>query len=409
VTLWSTGGIVLLCAAVLLGAGVAVLFMLHAVRASEADRRSAYTRLFTLEKRAQELLADREQSEDIMAAMSDGAVVLDDVGRIVQANPAANRLLGAPVDTSRGERLISLVRTFPAMDMVTQALSEDSGVVCRLQMPGGRHFLVRAEPLRAGGQTDLRVLLLIRDETEPLRTDAMRRDFVANVSHELKTPLAGLSLLASTVQKAAEDDPAAARTFAARLSAEISRLNELVDDLLALSTFEQEGHRSDRGPVDLAELTRAVAAEAAGQPAAAGRALTTDAAGEAMVMGDRVALYTVVRNLLSNALSFTDPGGRVNVTVRVEEPATGPMGGEAVLTIQDDGIGIPKDEQSRVFERFYRVDKARSRETGGTGLGLSIVRHVVEEHRGRIDLESTLGVGSTFTVRLPLASPSTQR
>ena len=197
-SLWSAEGIAILCGVVAAAVGLTSLLWLRGARRREAEARSMYTRLFALEKRVTDLLADREQSDDIMAAMSDGVLVLDDVGRIVQANASASRLLGAPVDMLQGERLITSVRTFPGLDLIGQALAGQVSFERRLDMPGARHFLVQVVPLAAPGGAERRVLLLIRDETEPRRTDVMRRDFVANVSHELKTPLAGLSLLAST-------------------------------------------------------------------------------------------------------------------------------------------------------------------------------------------------------------------
>ena len=215
------------------------------------------------------------------------------------------------------------------------------------------------------------------------------------------------------------DDPEAARDFSGRLFDEIAHLDELVNDLLILSQFEEPDRKPPYTEVDLAAVVRAVAAESAGKAAARGRALAVQAEAPVLVDGDRIGLETLVRNLLGNALRFTDPGGHVELTVTAEAgestgAAAGSAGGasgtaEAVLTVRDDGIGIPRDEQSRIFERFYRVDKARARETGGTGLGLSIVRHIVEDHGGRIDVESTLGLGSTFTVRLPLVGGATRR
>jgi signal transduction histidine kinase len=409
-SLWSAEGIGALCAIVAAAAGLTSLLWLRGLRRQEADARSLYTRLFALEKRVEKLLADREQSEDIMAAMSDGVLVLDDVGRIIQANASASRLLGAPVDMLQGERLITAVRTFPGLDLIGEALADRTSFERRLDMPGARHFLVQVVPLAAPGGADRRVLLLIRDETEPRRTDAMRRDFVANVSHELKTPLTGLSLLASTLQSAVVDDPEAAREFAGRLFDEIAHLDELVNDLLILSQFEEPNKKAPYAEVDLAAVVRAMAAEAAGKAAERGRALTVRADTPVLVKGDRIGLETLVRNLMGNALRFSDPGGHVVLTVTAEAGgAAAAPAGQAVLTVRDDGIGIPRHEQSRIFERFYRVDKARSRDTGGTGLGLSIVRHIVEDHGGAIELESTLGLGSTFTVRLPLAGGATQR
>jgi signal transduction histidine kinase len=247
------------------------------------------------------------------------------------------------------------------------------------------------------------VLFLLRDETSRLRTEKMRRDFVANVSHELKTPLARLSLLAATLRHAVKENPEQTEDFLERLTAEVSRLGALVTDLLTLSEVEEQGlseaARDERNPdaeiIDLAEIATAAAAtlRASFEEAGISFALRLE---PVPVLGDPVYLETVARNLLDNALRYSDIGGRVEMTVRQQ-------GDSAVLAVKDDGRGIPRDAQDRIFERFFRVDPARSRDTGGTGLGLSIVRHIIEQHGGRISVKSAVGVGSTFTVTLPKA------
>jgi two-component system sensor histidine kinase SenX3 len=244
---------------------------------------------------------------------------------------------------------------------------------------------------------------VIRDETARLSTEQMRRDFVTNVSHELKTPLAGLSLLAETLKHVVHEDPVQADVFLERLSGEVKRLNELTKDLLTLSRLEDESSEAQvRAEVDLGRLAEEVVAEMKPQADAKQQELTVNAAKPASVIGDEVALRTLIRNLLDNAVRYTEPVGHIAVTVTVETGADGRSW--AVLAVKDDGIGIPQAEQRRIFERFYRVDKARSRESGGTGLGLSIVRHVAARHGGRVEVTSTLGSGSTFTVRLPTLS-----
>jgi two-component system sensor histidine kinase SenX3 len=238
-------------------------------------------------------------------------------------------------------------------------------------------------------------VLIFRDETARRRADEVRRDFVANVSHELKTPLAGLSLLADTLQQAVHDDPEQAKRFAERAGNEVGRLTDLVTDLLVLSRLEERAPATiDVQIVDLAEIATAVVDGLRLQSEAAQRTIEIDAATPVGMRGDSVHLTTLVRNLVENALRYNHPGGRVWVRVRQED-------GAALVVVRDDGLGIPREEQARIFERFYRVDKARSRETGGTGLGLSIVKHVAEIHGGRVEVESTVGVGSTFTVTLP--------
>jgi signal transduction histidine kinase len=258
-------------------------------------------------------------------------------------------------------------------------------------------------PLQATGAQRGQMLFVIRDETARLATERMRRDFATNVSHELKTPLAGLSLLAETLKHAVHEDTEQAVVFVDRLSAEIGRLTELANDLLTLSRIEEPETctEAEFSSADLARLAQEIAAELTPRAKAKSQELSVEAAEAAVVMGDETALRILVRNLLDNAIRYTETAGHVALTVRTE---TGVDGGQwVVLTVKDDGEGIPLAEQRRIFERFYRVDKARSRETGGTGLGLSIVRHVAERHGGRVEVASTVGLGSTFTVRIPAA------
>lgn len=259
--------------------------------------------------------------------------------------------------------------------------------------------------------------MVIRDETEGTRVERLRKDFVNNVSHELKTPLAGLTLLAGTLRTAIEDDPPSARIFAGRLNAEIARLTDLVTDLLALSELDEsrDSGRLSAQPVDLAEIARGIVDTLAERARALDLDLSLDVTGPAMVEGDLTALATMTRNLVDNALRYTDPGGRVEVVVDAGdtnraaaaaaegdvETAGDVADLEVRLVVRDDGIGIPRDSRDRIFERFYRVDKARSRDTGGTGLGLSIVKNTAEAHGGSVAVESAVGLGSTFTVTLP--------
>jgi len=245
------------------------------------------------------------------------------------------------------------------------------------------------------------MLFVMRDETARRATERMRRDFAANVSHELKTPLASLSLLAQTLSTAVREDPEQAEKFVAQLSAEVGRLTELIRDLLTLSRLEETEARAEKAflPVDLALLAAQTIEEIRPRAEAKRHELVLDAPESLVIQGDDTGLRTLMRNLLDNAVRYTEPGGHITVGVRTYEDQD--RRGWVVVTVADDGVGIPLADQQRIFERFYRVDKARSRETGGTGLGLSIVRHVAEEHGGSVKVQSTVGVGSTFTVRLP--------
>ena len=242
-----------------------------------------------------------------------------------------------------------------------------------------------------------------RDETQYFdpdvlrRVNKIRRDFVANVSHELKTPATSLRLLAESLEETIDEDPIQARLFATQLKKETERLSRLITDLLDLARLESQERVENPVPVDVRSVLMTVLARMRRVARKKNIALQWKRFGRAAqytVRGDETQLTSMFTNLVDNAVKYTPPGGRVEVTGGFE-------GSEIVIRVSDTGIGIPEAKLPRIFERFYRVDKARSKETGGTGLGLSIVRHVAENHGGRVTVESTPGEGSTFTVYLP--------
>ena len=231
------------------------------------------------------------------------------------------------------------------------------------------------------------------------RVNRMRRDFIANVSHELKTPATSLKLLAESLAEILEEDPEQARFFVRQLRSETERLAQLITDLLDLARLESEEGVQNPQPVDVRGVL--IVALARLRPAARRKNITLSwkRSGNAAlyaVRGDETQLVSMFANLVDNAIKYTPPGGRVEVSGEPSE-------GEVVVRVSDTGIGIPPENLSRIFERFYRVDKARSKATGGTGLGLSIVRHIAQNHGGRVAVESEPGDGSTFTVHLPRA------
>ncbi|KGM10641.1 histidine kinase, partial [Cellulomonas bogoriensis 69B4 = DSM 16987] len=298
----------------------------------------------------------------------------------------------------RGERLAHPVLE----DMVAAAAAEDRPHDAELELrrgPVGSGTVVlqvRVVPLG-----HWHVLVLAEDRTEAQRVEEIRRDFVVNVSHELKTPVGALSLLAETVEDAAED-PEAVRRFAGRIRTESQRLSALVHEIIELSRLQVADPLQDAAPVRVTDVVREAVDRA--QTAAHRKQITLEAGPDldATVLGNRDLLVTAVRNLLDNAVAYSDKGTRVAVgtTLRPEE-------GLVEVAVVDQGIGIPVEVQSRLFERFFRVDPARSRDTGGTGLGLSIVKHVAADHGGEVTVWSRPGHGSTFTIRLPLAPEAT--
>ena len=369
--------------ALLLGAGL--LGVLVGLVAGLAFRFSEREQLGAPEPAPPEL---DEGVATVLSVLRSAAVVTTTDGRVVRASAAAHAY-----HMVRGDRVVHA----ELHDMLVRVARDGEIRETELELPGGALgqgtvlLEVRVAPLGAR-----HLLLLAEDRTEARRVDAVRRDFVVNASHELKTPVGALALLAETVAEAA-DDPEAVRRFAARMKVEADRLAVLVHDILQLSRVQVGESKEDFVPVDV----RALVGEAVdrARTSATARDITIEVGGDpAVVLGDHDLLVTVVRNLLDNAVAYSEAGTRIGVgtTVRDKE-------GVVEIVVVDQGIGIPVEALPRLFERFYRVDPARSRDTGGTGLGLSIVKHVVVDHGGEVTVWSEPGRGSTFTVRLPLA------
>ena len=272
--------------------------------------------------------------------------------------------------------------------------------------PPRRTLSLVAVPLSATKtETETRpVLALIEDTTEWRRAELARRDLVTNISHELRTPVGAVALLAETI--AGEDDPDTIRRLAGRLEIEATRLTSTLQDVMALSRLEAVG-TSERQFVDFSDLVGFCTARFRHNAESVGMTIVVDnVEPDLNVHADRSLLTTAIDNLLDNAVKYSDKGKPIHVALHKTMRATGSF---AELSVQDSGIGIPMRERQRIFERFYRVDRARSRDTGGSGLGLAIVRHVAVSHDGQVEVDSLEGVGSTFTFRIPLldAMPGT--
>jgi two-component system phosphate regulon sensor histidine kinase PhoR len=325
-----------------------------------------------------------ETRDLVLSAMEEGVVLVEAGDSVRYANPAASALLGTePRDVrslpAPARQLVERVRA-------SDVLQEDE---FEARFPPR---LLRGSALPVMGGR--RVLLVFRDVTEARRLEAMRRDFVANTSHELKTPVAAIQAAAETLPDAARHDPKAAVRFAEQLHRDALRLSRIVSDLLDLSRLEAE--RPALAPVRLDWLANEEVKRFREQAERAGVTLEVRAE-PVSVQGSSDDLTLLVRNLLDNAVRYSPDGGRVEVELTSTDR-------EALLAVRDTGIGIPSRDLPRIFERFYRVDRARSRETGGTGLGLSIAKHVAEQHGGRIEVDSELGRGSEFRVHLPASN-----
>jgi two-component system phosphate regulon sensor histidine kinase PhoR len=350
-----------------------------------------------LRGRLDELTEERDRAGQIVDALDDGVLLLDGAGRLLVANPAARAWFGLPDDLRPGLPAQRVLGVSQLAELAETAAETGVPATCIVSVvfPEYRTLALRAFPLADRGPTG-RIVVTMTDITQRRRLEVLRRDFVANASHELKTPVAALRVLAETLLTALPDDPEAGRGFAVRIGREAERLDALVRDLLDLSRLERGA--LDVEPVDLVGLTKEVVGSYADRAEERRIKLRTELQPNVAMRGDRAQLGLLLSNLVDNAVRYTSSRGTVRVRLDGSES-------RAVLQVTDTGRGIPAGELSRIFERFYRVDKARARQTGGTGLGLAIVRHVAESHGGTVTVDSELGRGTTFTVTLPIAGP----
>jgi two-component system phosphate regulon sensor histidine kinase PhoR len=355
-----------------------------------------------LESRVHELEREKTRLDAMLKSMQEGLLVIGEHRAILLINPAAEKVLGLSPERSAGRSLLETVRNTDLEALVSEAFSGDRAASREIRFfnPAERYLLVNAAPYRISSG-ERQAVLVFHDVTEIHRLENLRREFVANVSHELKTPLTSLQGFIETLLAGAWQKPDHAKRFLGMMEEDAKRLSRLIHDLLDLSRIESGGGSPRREPVDPAEL--AERALAGLTPAMTQKELTLDNAlikGEVTVSGDPGQLEQVWVNLLENAVKFTPRGGRIGVLAFRE-------GDRVRYEVTDTGAGIPEASLARVFERFYRVDPARSREMGGTGLGLSITKHIIEQHDGSIGVSSSgPGLGSTFSFTLPVRSAS---
>ncbi len=341
------------------------------------------------------LSLESARRESILASMVEGVLAVDSDLKITFCNDSFRRVVGTSDSISEGQPLLEVLRDPELLSMFTHVLESRQPVKQRVRLAGaeGRSFEVQVTPL--AGTVRGGAIAIFYDITDLERLERVRKDFVANVSHELRTPLTAISGYAETLLEGALEDQENNRKFVEIIKAHATRLGNIASDLLALSELESERPPAESRPVSVS--TAVETALRIIEPAAQLRGITISHGkqDEAEVLAERGRLEQALVNLLDNAVKFNRPGGEVRLDVTRE------TGGNIRIVVADTGIGIPFTDLSRVFERFYRVDKARSREMGGTGLGLSIVKHVIERMNGTVSVESQLGKGSTFTIRLP--------
>ncbi len=341
---------------------------------------------------------DRQQLRAVLSGMVEGVVALDADQRVLFANDRAAELLDFPTQTPVGRRLWELVRRRALLDVVGRALKSPEPCREELRLGDGSARSLTLHVARLPGQPPRGAVMVLHDTTELRRLERLRQEFVANVSHELKTPLTGIKLCTETLLAGAIDDPEHRIRFLEQIAAQSDRLHMLILDLLSLARVESGEELFEFEDVSVPDVVKACVERH--RPKAEAHHQTLDLAPEPgsapAAWVDQEAVDQIIDNLLDNALKYTPEGGHIRV-------GWGEDNGQVWVRVADDGIGIPDADLPRIFERFYRVDKARSRQMGGTGLGLAIVKHLVQAMNGTVQATSVVGSGAAFTVRLPRA------
>ncbi|PKM45004.1 MAG: phosphate regulon sensor histidine kinase PhoR [Firmicutes bacterium HGW-Firmicutes-8] len=343
-----------------------------------------------------QITEERNKVEAILASMNDGVIAVDCNGNILLINPAAERMFNIKYENSMGKGVIEVIRNYDLEKLLQTALMSEESITREVQIfiPDPKSFRISTAPLMSETGV-VGVVAVLRDITAFREVERMKTDFVANVSHELRTPLTSIKGFVETLMDGAMEDPKTAAYFLEIINDETDRLNRLISDLLSLSKVEAKQGKIRKAALNLDKLIINTVSILSPQASEKNQILNVDIKIPLPVINaDEDMIGQLLINLVDNAIKYTANGGRVDI--RAER-----WNDSVKIAVSDTGIGIPRDSIPRLFERFYRVDKARSREMGGTGLGLAIVKHILEVHSGRIEVDSIVGQGSTFTVYLP--------
>lgn len=361
----------------------------------------------SLQEQLDEIRQNGTRLQSVLDNMTSGVVMIAHDGRITLYNREAELLLGSSVRERVGRSYAEIRQHFELVGLIRELLENPVSVHEELTVyyPEERLLEINIVPMTMSVDEEPGLLIVLQDVSAIRRLERMRSEFVANVSHELKTPVAAVKGFAETLLSGAMNDPETAKSFLTIIQDESDRLNRLIGDILELSKIESRRSPLQFSPIDLpmflGRMSELLAAEAAKKDIV----LDVQTEEGLFLEADEDRLGQIVMNLMQNGINYTPEGGKVKVRAEII-PALEDGEEEMVrITVSDTGIGIPKKDIPRIFERFYRVDKARSRSSGGTGLGLSIVKHLTELHHGTIRVESTVGVGSQFILELPLLQP----
>jgi two-component system phosphate regulon sensor histidine kinase PhoR len=336
----------------------------------------------------------------ILKSMAEGVLAVDHQMRVLFCNQALSNALGLKHPVEENTPLLGLVRDPKFLGLISGVLTSGESVKCKLEFTtdDASMFEAYAAPLAVPPHRG--ALVILHDITGLERLERIRRDFVANVSHELRTPLTAIRGYAETLLAGALADTEYNRRFVEIIQAHAIRLNNIASDLLTLSDLESGRRDAEPGPISVEEAVNTALLTVEPEARIRGVRLVRGSVSDALITGHAIRLEQALVNLLDNAVKFNQPGGEARIDAGITPE------GRVSVSVSDTGSGMPSDDLPRIFERFYRVDRARSREVGGTGLGLSIVKHVVERMEGSIKVESRLGKGSTFTILLPPTSNS---
>ncbi|MCP4886966.1 MAG: PAS domain-containing sensor histidine kinase [Planctomycetaceae bacterium] len=349
------------------------------------------------QERWQNLQKEAEQTITVISRMRDGVVLLNQSYEILLLNPAANYLLNLGSGRVYKDRVFHEVVRIPDLTGAVDASSDGKGpqklLVEVVIGDSIRPIKARVDRFPYAGNHNL--LITLRDETEARRIEEIRREFVANISHEFKTPLAAIKGYAETVELAIKDDPKAAAYFLAQIQTQCQRLERLIADMMQLARAQSGRSQMRITDISLSQVIAEAINSNAPVAEANGIELIVDLpATDVVLKADHEAILTIANNLISNAIRYTPKDGEINVSYRLEETF-------CTLVVKDTGVGITASDQKRIFERFYRVEKSRSTDDGGTGIGLSVVKNLAEALGGEVTVNSQPGSGSTFEVRLP--------
>jgi two-component system phosphate regulon sensor histidine kinase PhoR len=358
-----------------------------------------------MQTEAREQQRGRQELEEVLSSLQDAVLVVDREAQMRFLNAAALNLFEVRIEDILGKRLLESLPSFGLDAAVRAALrnGKNSELEAQLHTSRPREVFLRVTPVRRSDGQVAGAVAILQDLTEMRRLERVRRDFVANASHELRTPIASIRTIAETILDSPEDQELLPR-FLPQLVTEAERLSRLVSDLLSLASAESPAERPS-ATVELVALVYNVVNrlkhKAIQHHIEVSCRFDDGCADGVLIVGDAAGLEQVAFNLLDNALLYTPAGGSVTLRLTKDVSEVSPQ--TVSLAVNDTGIGIPVNDLPRIFERFYRVDKARSRAQGGTGLGLAIVKHIVENHGGHVRVQSAVGQGTTFTVTLPAA------